>query len=30
VDWVEANPNLGDIEPLDAVIRASREKFPCE
>ena len=29
VEWSAANPSLMDISPLDALIRAGKEKFPC-
>ena len=29
VEWSAANPTQASIAPLDALIRAGREKFPC-
>ena len=29
VDWAAANPDKGNLEPLQGIISATKEKFPC-
>jgi hypothetical protein len=29
LDWAAANPGMGNLDPLEGLIRASKEKFPC-
>ncbi|MDT8345453.1 MAG: Rap1a/Tai family immunity protein [Thermohalobaculum sp.] len=29
IDWATANPDAGNLEPLDGIVRAVRATFPC-